>query len=47
MNGPRMPVVILSAEDLEKIREESYKDGWNAALKHVQATNGEGVKHYL
>lgn len=43
----RTPVVVMTAEDFERMREESFKKGWNEALKHVQATNGEGVNHYL
>ncbi|MFI9591017.1 hypothetical protein [Nonomuraea sp. NPDC052265] len=47
VDDERSRIVIMSGELVEAIRQESYKDGWNAALKHVQATNGEGVKHYL
>ncbi|GAA2294351.1 hypothetical protein GCM10010149_47910 [Nonomuraea roseoviolacea subsp. roseoviolacea] len=26
---------------------EAFKLGWNSALDHVRATNGEGSRHYL
>jgi hypothetical protein len=47
MSDKRSPVVVMTMEDVEQIREESYKEGWNAALAHVRSTNGEGSRHYL
>lgn len=38
---------ILSRDDFERLREESYREGWNAALDHVRESNGEGSRDYL
>ncbi|GAA3473852.1 hypothetical protein [Nonomuraea roseola] len=31
----------------EEFWTEAFKAGWNTALGHVRATNGEGSRHYL
>lgn len=34
-------------QGVEDVWRDAFKAGWNAALNHVRATNGEGARHYL